>query len=139
MDEISGLPPRESAPRYSCALVALGRCHRREPHSGSPGPGACAESIGAETCRALSTGDFRRRRITSTKVLMRRLHSLNYMLDHPHPLWFPTESEKVADLKKLQIQHRVLLQRIKPCDPPTRRAVSPSTAEPIAAGPEPDP
>lgn len=72
-------------------------------------------------------------------MLMRRLLSLDYMLDHPHPRWFPTEPEKVAALKKLQIQHRVLLQRIKPCDPPPQGAVSPSTAEPIGAGPEPDP
>ena len=77
--------------------------------------------------------------MTSREVLMRRLLSPDHMLDHSHLPWFPTEPEKVAAFKKLQIQRRVLLRRRKavaPCD--TRAAlgaVPPNTAGAILARP----
>ena len=69
--------------------------------------------------KALGTADFRRRRIISEVVLMRRLLLLDHMLGHRHPPWFPTESRKVAAFKNPQIRRRVLLQRrreFEPCD-----------------------
>ena len=141
-DELSGRPPQEGAPRRPCALVARRRGHHREPHSGSPGSALCAGSIGTETYQPPGIGDSRRRRITFGKLLLRCLLSLHYMLDHPHPPWFPTDPEKVAAFKKLQIQRRILLPRrkaVEPCDTRARGAVFPNIAEPIFACTETDP
>ena len=62
--------------------------------------------------RALGAEEFfRRRRITSRDVLMRRLLVLDYVLDHPHLPWLPTEAEKVAAFEALGIERRVLPRR----------------------------
>ena len=39
----------------------------------------------------IGVGDILRRRIASTEVLMRRLLSLDCVLEHPHLPWRPTE------------------------------------------------
>ena len=45
--------------------------------------------------RALDAEDIpRHRRIASPTVLMRRLLSLGYVLEHPDPPWLPTEPKK---------------------------------------------
>ena len=61
---------------------------------------------------ALGAGDRRRRRVTSREVLMRRILSLDYVLEHPHLPWLPTESERVAAFESLGIEHRILPQRV---------------------------
>ena len=62
--------------------------------------------------RALGAGEFfRRRQITSRDVLMRRLLSLDYVIEHPRLPWLPTEAEKVAAFEALGIERRVLPQR----------------------------
>ena len=63
--------------------------------------------------RALGAEEFFRRRwITSRGVLMRRLLALDYVLEHPHLPWLPTEAEKVAAVEALGIERRVLPQRV---------------------------
>ena len=62
--------------------------------------------------KALGAGDRRRRRITSREVLMRRLLSLDYVLEHPHLLRLPNEREKVAAFEALGIERRILPQRV---------------------------
>ena len=62
--------------------------------------------------RALGAGNRRRRRITSTEVLMRRLLSLDYVLDHSRLPWLPTELEKVAAFEALGIERPLLPQRV---------------------------
>ena len=47
------------------------------------------------------------RRITSRAVLMRRLLSLDYVIEHPRLPWLPTEAEKVAACEALGIERRV--------------------------------
>ena len=49
------------------------------------------------------------RRITSTEVLMRRLLSLDYVLDHSRLPWLPTEPEKVAAFEALGIERPLRL------------------------------
>ena len=44
-------------------------------------------------------------------MLTRRLLSLDYVLDHLHLPWLPTESEKVAAFEGLGIERRILPQR----------------------------
>ena len=43
---------------------------------------------------------------------MRRLLSLDYVLEHPHLPWLPTEPEKVAAFEALGIDHGILPQRV---------------------------
>ena len=59
--------------------------------------------------RALGPEDVRHRRITSTEVVVRRLLSFDYVIEHPGLPWLPTESEKVGAFEALGI-HRYLLQ-----------------------------
>ena len=64
----------------------------------------CARGI----YRALGAEGVRLRRITSTEVIVRRLLSFDYVIDHLDLPWLPTESEKVAAFEALGI-HRSLL------------------------------
>ena len=54
--------------------------------------------------RALGAEDIRHRRIASPTVLMRRLLSLDYVLEHPDLPWLPTEPEKVGAFETLGIE-----------------------------------
>ena len=58
--------------------------------------------------RALSAEDIRHRRTASTEVLMRRLLSLDYVIEHSDLPWLPTEHEKVAAFEALGIERRLL-------------------------------
>ena len=64
----------------------------------------CARGI----YRALGAEDIRHRRITSAEVVIRRLLSFDYVIEHPGLPWLPTESEKVGAFEALGI-HRSLL------------------------------
>ena len=86
------------------------------------GQGSVAEDAiaGRKVCRifsrrfyrALGAEDIRRRRIMSPEVLIRRLLSLDYVLEHPELSWLPTESEKVRCFERLGIPRRKLPQRV---------------------------
>ncbi|WP_420448061.1 hypothetical protein [Candidatus Palauibacter sp.] len=58
--------------------------------------------------RALGAENIRHRRIASVRVLLRRLLSLDYVMEHTGQAWLPTEAEKVAAFEALGIE-RVLL------------------------------
>ena len=62
--------------------------------------------------RALGAEDISHRRIASTEVLMRRLLSLDYVLEHPDLPWLPTEPEKVRAFEALGIERRLLPRRV---------------------------
>ena len=62
--------------------------------------------------RALGAEDLRHRRIASDEVLLRRLLSLDYVLDHSRLPWLPTEPEKVAAFEALGIERPLLPQRV---------------------------
>ena len=87
----------EKVRRAVRALVAQGVAVEEDP------PGI--DGIG-RVCR------IHARRITSTEVLMRRLLSLDYVLDHSRLPWLPTEPEKVAAFEALGIEHPLLPQRV---------------------------
>ena len=54
--------------------------------------------------QALGTEDIRHRRVASTKILLRRLLALDYVLEHPGLPWLPTEPEKVRAFEALGIE-----------------------------------
>ena len=72
--------------------------------SGITGIGCVCRIYGRGIYRALGAEDIRHRRIASTEVLMRRLLSLDYVLEHPHLPWLPTEPEKMAAFEALGIE-----------------------------------
>ena len=92
--------------------VVQGVAVEEDPPAGIGGIGRICRIHGRQIYRALGAGDRRRRRITSTEVLMRRLLSLDYVLEHPHLPWLPTEVEKVAAFEALGIDRGILPQRV---------------------------
>ena len=88
-------------------LVAQGVASEESP-AGIAGIGRVCRIHGRRIYRALGMKDRRRRRITSGEVLMRRLLALDYVLEHPHLLWLPTEPEMAAAFEALRIERRIL-------------------------------
>ena len=75
---------------------------------------------GAKTCRisskaiyrALGVENIRHRRKASNAVVMRRLLSLDFVIEHPAMNWLPAEPEKVEFFKKLGLPLRLIPRRI---------------------------
>ena len=75
---------------------------------------------GAKTCRisskliyqALGVENIRHRRKASGNVIMRRLLSLDFVLEHPGMNWLPTEPEKVKFFQELGLSRRLIPRRI---------------------------
>ncbi|MCY4027872.1 MAG: hypothetical protein OXH75_16365 [Acidobacteria bacterium] len=62
------------------------------------------ELLGAEHAR--------HRRLASPEVVLRRLLSLDYILEHPHAAWLPTDDEKVNAMTAAGIAREVLPCRL---------------------------
>ncbi len=62
--------------------------------------------------RALGAEHIRHRKTTSEEVLMRRLHSLDYVIEHTDLPWLPTEPENVAAFEALGIERALLPFRV---------------------------
>ena len=56
--------------------------------------------------------DSRHRRVTSIGILLRRLLSLDYVIEHTGLPWMPTEAEKVRAFQALGIERRPLPVRV---------------------------
>ena len=75
---------------------------------------------GGKTCRisshaiyqALGVENIRHRRKASRPVVMRRLLSLDFVLEHPGMNWLPDEPEKVEFFEELGLPRRLLPRRI---------------------------
>ena len=75
---------------------------------------------GGRTCRisskpiyrALEIENIRHRRKATVSVLMRRLLSLDFVLEHPGLNWLPTEGEKVEFLERLGVHSNLMPRRI---------------------------
>ena len=68
----------------------------------------CARGI----YRALGAEGIRLRRITSTEVIMRRVLSFDYVIEHPDLPWLPTEQEKVAAFEALDMGRSLMPIRV---------------------------
>ena len=62
--------------------------------------------------RALGAEHIRHRRMASPEVLMRRLLSLDYVIEHADLPWLPTEAEKVAAFETLGIERGLMPVRV---------------------------
>ena len=75
---------------------------------------------GAKTCRisskaiyrALGVENIRHRRKATNPVVMRRLLSLDFVLEHPGMNWLPAEPEKVEVFEEIGLPLRLLPRRI---------------------------
>ena len=75
---------------------------------------------GGKTCRISSKGiyralgveNIRHRRKSNRSVVMRRLLSLDFILEHPGMNWLPTEGEKVEFLEGLGVHSNLIPRRI---------------------------
>ena len=75
---------------------------------------------GGRTCRISSKGlyralgveNIRHRRKANRSVVMRRLLSLDFVLEHPGMNWLPTEGEKVEFLEEIGLPSRLIPRRI---------------------------
>ena len=72
---------------------------------------ACLIS-GKPIYRALGVENIRHRRKASPPVVMRRLLSLDFVLEHPGMAWLPAEPEKVEFFEKLGLSRRLIPRRI---------------------------
>ena len=62
--------------------------------------------------RALGVENIRHRRKAGKPVVMRRLLSLDFVLEHPGMNWLPAEPEKVEFFEKLGLSLRLIPRRI---------------------------
>ena len=62
--------------------------------------------------RALEIENIRHRRKATVSVLMRRLLSLDFVLEHPGLPWLPTEGEKVEFIEGLGVHSNLIPRRI---------------------------
>ena len=60
----------------------------------------------------LGTEHVRHRRPAAPEVVLRRLLSLDYLLEHPHAAWLPTEDERVNALTGAGIAKEILPRRL---------------------------
>ena len=93
----------ERARRLVHALIAQGAA-AEETVPGVRGIGRVCRIFSRGLYRALGAEHIRHRRTASADVLMRRLLSLDYVIEHSGLPWLPTEPEKVAAFEALGIE-----------------------------------
>ena len=81
-------------------------------HVISNGGGRTCRISGKAIYRALGVENIRHRRKASTLLVMRRLLSLDYVLEHPGLNWLPTEDEKVDFFTGMGLPSRLIPRRI---------------------------
>ena len=102
---------RMTASRFVKALV-----ERREgvesDHVMFHGGGRTCRISSKGIYRALGVENIRHRRKAGTPVVMRRLLSLDFVLEHPGMNWLPTEGEKVEFFEEIGLPSRLIPRRI---------------------------
>ena len=101
----------EQVRRVVHALIARGLA-AEEAVRGIRGIGRVCRIYARTLYRALGAEHIRHRRDASPEVLMRRLLSLDYVVEHADLPWLATEAEKVAAFKALGIERGLLPVRV---------------------------
>ena len=76
------------------------------------GGGKTCRISGKAIYRSLGVENIRHRRKASRSVVMRRLLSLDFVLEHPGMGWLPTEAEKVEFFEEIGLPSRLIPRRI---------------------------
>ena len=101
----------EQVRRAVHALIAE-RAASEETEPGIAGIGRVCRIFSRPVYRSLGAEHIRHRRGASAEVLMRRLLSLDYVIEHTDLPWLPTEQEKVAAFEALGIERSLLPVRV---------------------------
>ena len=102
---------RKQAERFVKSLIERRAAVQNENFMFSGRARPCRISSNA-IYRALGVENIRHRRKASKPVLMRRLLSLDFVLEHPAMNWLPAEPEKVEFFEKLGLPLRLIPRRI---------------------------
>ena len=102
---------RKQVERFVKSLVERRAAVENKHFTFSGGTRPCRISSNA-IYRALGVENIRHRRKASKPVLMRRLLSLDFLLEHPGMNWLPAEPEKVEFFQKLGLPLRLIPRRI---------------------------
>ena len=100
-----------TAHRFVRRLVEAGIAAERT-HSKLRTSARLCHVVGRGLYRALGVEDIRHRRRSSEAVVLRRLLSLDFVLERPELSWLPTEHEKVAAFEALGIEADTMPQRV---------------------------
>ena len=102
---------RKRALRFVKALVARRQAVESETLVFSGGAKPCRISS-KPIYRALGAEHIRHRRKAHRDVMMRRLLSLDFVLEHPGMPWLPTEPEKVEFFEEIGLDRRLIPRRL---------------------------
>ena len=102
---------RNRASRFVRDLVDRGLAVEDALPNKRGGAKACRISS-KEIYRALGIENVRHRREADDSVMLRRLLSLDYVLEYPELSWLPTEPEKVGFFESLGIDRKLLPHRV---------------------------
>ena len=102
---------RKQAHRFVKALVER-RVAVESDHVTFNGGGKTCRISSKPIYRALGVENIRHRRKARSGVIMRRLLSLDFVLEHPGMNWLPAEPEKVAFFEELGLSLRLIPRRI---------------------------
>ena len=102
---------RKQVERFVKSLIDRRAAVENKHFTFSGGTRPCRISSNA-IYRALGVENIRHRRKASKPVLMRRLLSLDFVLEHPAMNWLPAEPEKVESFEKLGLPLRLIPRRI---------------------------
>ena len=101
------------------------------------GGGKTCRISGKVIYRALGVENIRHRRKANRSVVMRRLLSLDFVLEHPGMNWLPTEGEKVEFIEGLGVHSNLIPRRIYYGS--VRAQAASSCRLPVAIKPSPSP
>ena len=88
------------------------RVASEETEPGLAGIGRVCRIFSRPVYRALGAEHIRHRRGASPEVLMRRLLSLDYVIEHSDLPWLPTETDKVSAFEALGLERSLLPVRV---------------------------
>ena len=103
--------PRITAARFVKALIEQRAAVETDVIAFNGGGKTCRIS-GKGIYRALGVENIRHRRKANRSVVMRRLLSLDFVLEHPGLNWLPTEGEKVGFIEGLGVHSHLIPRRI---------------------------
>ena len=102
---------RKRATRFVRTLVERGAAVEDEPAIFPGGARAC-RIFHRPIYRELGIENVKHRREAQPSVMLRRLLSLDYVLEHPELSWLPTEPEKVSFFELLGIDRKLIPNRV---------------------------
>ena len=103
--------PRNTASRFVKGLLTRRAAVESDDLTFNGGGKTCRIS-GKALYRALGVENIRHRRKAGAPVVMRRLLSLDFVLEHPGMNWLPTEGEKVEFIEGLGVHSNLIPRRI---------------------------